>query len=124
MALDLAYTVQQAITTVGNAVEGVVKTATYGSYSGAPAYDPVTGAVGTPYQTTNSIRVIVTEPEKRLEDGSVVRPEGVVIIIAKNDLGGIVPKQQDQVTVDGVTYNVKNVRRDPAGASFYLEAVA
>ena len=53
-------------------------------------------------------------------DGSLVTRKDRLVTLFASSLGSTVPKERDEVTIEGDTYKIQRVSRDPAGIVYRL----
>ena len=75
-----------------------------------------------PSEKTFSCRGIIEDyKETQFNDTSVLRGDRKVLLLGGTLQAGIVPKLGDKVKIEGFTFNVVNVNRDPASATYSLQ---
>lgn len=75
-----------------------------------------------PDESTASAKGIIDDYSEGLIDGTLIRQgDRRVLLLGGTISGGVVPKPGDQVTIEGDTYNVIRVARDPAAATYTLQ---
>jgi len=67
-------------------------------------------------------RGFVDEYARSERGGSNIREGDKKIVLFAATLGSAVPKPSDSVTIEGTTYRVISVERDPAGVRYKLHA--
>lgn len=83
-------------------------------------YSPATGSVGT--SVTYSVQnCIVTTYSVRDVNGTTVQINDRKVIMEASNLS-FTPTSHGKLLFNGSTYSIVNVRRDPAGATFILQA--
>ena len=53
-------------------------------------------------------------------DGTLITRNDRLVTLTASSLGTRVPREKDEVTVEGSTYQIRRVTRDPAGAVYRL----
>ena len=72
-----------------------------------------------PTETTSSGRGFVESFDAGSIDGSIIKKDDVsAILIADTFTPAINPKAGDKVTIQGSTYRIQSVNRDPASATY------
>lgn len=75
-----------------------------------------------PDEATASARGIIDDYAAGLVDGSLIQKDDRrVLLLAETISGGAIPKPNDSVTIEDVTYRVIRVQRDPAAATYTLQ---
>jgi hypothetical protein len=121
MGLDLSKMVQNAISTVTSAVDGVEERITFNKHASAPVYEPATDSYSSEYASTTNIRSIWCRFKDVEFDVEKIRPTDYKVLIAALDLPGIEPSVEDQVILRGKTYGVYSAKKDPAKALWILQ---
>ena len=76
-----------------------------------------------PDETQASARGIVEDYSAGQVNGTLIQKDDrKVLLLGGSISGGVVPKPGDQVTIQGLTYNVVDVDSDPANATYVLQA--
>jgi hypothetical protein len=55
-------------------------------------------------------------------DGELVTRKDRLVTLFSSSLGSTVPKEKDEITIEGSTYKIQRVSRDPAGVVYRLTA--
>lgn len=72
--------------------------------------------------TQASARGIIDDYDSAQIDGTLIQKDDrKVLLLGGTISGGVVPKPGDQVAIEGSTYNVVRVARDPAAATYTLQ---
>jgi hypothetical protein len=86
--------------------------------NGARTAGAVSGGLN-PTEASYAARGFVDTYDARLVDGTTIRQEDrKVSLLGASIAGGQVPAQGDKVTIEGATYRVLAVARDPDGAVY------
>lgn len=76
-----------------------------------------------PTETTFTARGFVDTYEESEIDGEIIkRGDRIVVLIGDSISGGAVPQANDTVAIEGGTYRVVAVDRDPAKATYECQA--
>jgi hypothetical protein len=59
--------------------------------------------------------------DSEIDGRKILRTDRRVVIFASS-LGATIPKKDDKVTIGGTEYRIHAVNRDPAGATYHLQA--
>jgi len=84
-------------------------------------------AAGTnPTNIDHACRGFIDDKARRNLEGSLIRDglEKVVLVGDSISGGSVVPDVNDRVTIEGTTYRIEGVARDPAAATYTLSARA
>jgi len=117
--IDIAGLVATAFS--GNVVTGTLTKITKGSRT------PGSLAAGTqPTTSSHTVQGFLDNQTEERSGAGLVSREGQFIILFTNLIDpAALPEQGDEVTMEGVTYTVKEiVARDPAAATYTLEVEA
>lgn len=88
--------------------------------AGARGSDPTAGT--NPTQVSHACRGVLEDYATRTIDGTMVRVGDRRALLLGGTLpAGVVPKPGDTVTIEGATFNVVRVERDPAGAAYVCQ---
>ncbi len=103
--------------TKGQLLPATLHSHTEGTYGA----DPTTGRNST--YTDYACEGIADDYHERLVDGERIHLGDKKILLIGNSINGgaTVPKPGDHVTIEGVKYDVKTVKRDPAAAAYTLQ---
>lgn len=71
-----------------------------------------------PTSSTATGRGIIDDYDTRLIDGTRVQAGDRKVLILGDSIAPVVPKPDDQVTIEGATYRIVRVARDPAAATY------
>lgn len=90
---------------------------------------PTTRTVGqlaggrNPSTTDYACRGFIDKKDRRNQDGQLVHDGSVTILLIGNSISGgsVSPDIGDRVTIEGATYTIEALDRDPAGATFTLQ---
>ena len=75
-----------------------------------------------PTSTDHTCRGFIDDYQDRQIDGAIIRVgDRKVTILGASITPAVVPKTNDTVTVEGTTFTVIRVQRDPAGATYTLQ---
>lgn len=117
--MGLAEIFRDAAETIIEAFDDIPQSIIY-TQKGASVYTPGTGTV-TSTDTDYTTTAIFDEFEQREIDNNVVRATDKLAYIASNDLD-ITPVVDDEITdANSVTWQIINVRSDPADALWVLQ---
>lgn len=77
-------------------------------------------SAGTNPTTTNvkARGLVVQWTKKRVNQTEVTTTDRVVMLLGALIAGRVVPKVNDQVTIEGVTSTIVDIERDPAAATY------
>lgn len=76
-----------------------------------------------PSQTDHTCRGFVSDYKDHQVDGTIIRQGDRKVVILGDSISPVaVPKPNDKVTVESHVYVVIRVNRDPAGATYTLQA--
>jgi len=116
--LDLAGIVNDAIESAGGLVPlSLIKEVE----TPPPPDDP--GGAGTVTQTTYPGNGIIDDYEDEHIDGTLVkRGDRQILILGASLPSGIIPAEDDKVTIEEGTYNVVAIKRDPAAATYVCQS--
>ena len=75
-----------------------------------------------PTTTAYACKGFIDSKMREAIDGTLVKDGDVTIVLIGNTISGgtVAPQTSDQVTIEGSTYVVSGLDRDPAGATFTL----
>ena len=120
--MGLQTTLQRAAKSAINVFDDFKSSASHTQKTSA-TYSPTTGAVGGT-ETTYTLNGILTTTVKERESGDAMLVERPQFLVAGLDVS-VVPKTQEQLTINTNNYNIEKVELDPAGALyiFHLEKV-
>ena len=82
--------------------------------------DPTAGVNSTelPY----ACRGIADDYSDHSIDGTIILVgDRKILLIGNSIAGGIVPQQNDGITIEGVRYTIINIKRDPAAATYLCQ---
>lgn len=83
--------------------------------------DPTAGT--NPTTTDHAGRGIIDDYDEKEIDGDVIRVGDRKILLIGNSIAGLtVPKPNDEVTIEGRRYTAVRVKRDPAAATYTIQA--
>lgn len=71
-------------------------------------------------ETNVSCKGYIKDYEESQIDGQIVTRQDRMVVLFASTLGTTVPKERDEVTVDGATYKVHKVKRPPSAAEYHL----
>jgi hypothetical protein len=76
----------------------------------------------TPTSTNYACKGFIDSKDRESVGGTLVKDGDVVIILIGNTISGgsIVPETNDKITIEGATYVVYGLDRDPAAATYTL----
>ncbi len=107
---------QQAITAFGD----VAVSTNYLSHT-TTSYNVTAGTDTTSYSTRAGVTVIFDEFRVVEIDGVAVKAEDKKALVPAKSISGVTPGVNDQIVEGSVTWQVVNVRTDPAGALYELQ---
>lgn len=96
------------------AVGDIAVSTTYLAFASA-SYDASAGSEVATFGTRTGVLVIFDEFRLVEVDGRAVRPEDKRALIPAANISGITPGLNDRILHDGQSWQVVNVRTDPAG---------
>lgn len=115
--MSLKTTIQQAAATAFNVVDSLQVTVTIRHKTGE-AFDPAT-MVNAPTYTDTIVSAILTNFNNREVDGSTVLAGDRKVILQYSLVALVNPS--DKVVIDNLTYDIVNIMRDPAEATWMLQ---
>lgn len=71
-------------------------------------------------KTNVACRGYIADFEEHQIDGALVTRQDRLVVLFASSLGTTVPKERDEVTIEGDTYKIHRVTRDPASAEYQL----
>ena len=113
-------TVQSAVLAAFSAVGDIKKTVTLVRNNSNPTYNPATGAT-TSSTTSYQFDCVVTGYDRDEIDGENILATDIQVILPQSSLS-VVPALKDTLTIDSVTCNIKNISKDPADATWVIQA--
>ena len=116
--LDLAKIIDDAFVSAGGTgdVGAVLLSVTPGSGTDADPNEL------TPTGTSHTARGFIDDYDDNKIDGTIIRKaDRMVFLFGASITPSIAPKTNDRVTIEGDTYSVERVARDPAGAGYTLQ---
>ncbi|MCG7852761.1 MAG: hypothetical protein MIO92_09585 [Methanosarcinaceae archaeon] len=116
--MGLLSTFRDAAETIIEAFDDIPVSVTY-VQKGSSVYNPATGAV-TSTDVEYTTTAIFDEYEMDEINNVVVRATDKLAYIASNDLD-VTPVVDDEISIDSVTWQIKNVKSDPADALWVLQ---
>ena len=76
----------------------------------------------TPTGTSHTARGFIDDYDDNKIDGTIIRKaDRMVFLFGASITPSVAPKTNDRITIEGDTYSVERVARDPAGASYVLQ---
>jgi hypothetical protein len=122
--MGLAEVFQNAAITIhksfGNIDAGSQGNATYHQKTGSPVYNPVTG---TQTLTTTNIAlpyaILVGYKSQEIDSNSIKNTDAKLLVPASSI--SFIPKRDDEVTVNGIKYEVIGIKLDPASAEYIIQ---
>ncbi len=114
--LDIAKIVADSIKSAGGVLDATLISVTPGTGTDAEpnSFKPTT--------TTHSARGFIDDYRDSQVDGTIVRRgDRRVTLLGATISPPVAPKTNDRVTIEGFTFDVQKVRRDPAGATYELQ---
>lgn len=76
-----------------------------------------------PVETDHTCRGFINDYRDHQIDGTIIRQgDRKVTVLGASIAPAAVPKPNDRVTVEGATYTVVAVKRDPAGATYEMQS--
>lgn len=114
--LDIAKIVSDSIAGAGGVLDATLTSVTPGV-----ATDANPNLV-TPTTTTHTCKGFVDDYKDSQIDGTIIKKgDRKVTLLGATIAPAVAPKTNDKVTIEGDTYDVQNVERDPAGATYELQ---
>lgn len=102
----------------GNLIDGVLIQNTSGSRTAGS----LTGGVAVS-QTEFAFEGIIDDYNENLIDGtSILQGDRKILIVGGTVDSLVVPKVGDSISMEGLTYNIINIKRDPAAATYSCQA--
>ena len=75
-----------------------------------------------PTTVDHTARGFLDDYEDRHIDGTVIqRGDRICVLLGASISGGAIPSAGDRVTIESETFNIVNVKRDPAAASYTMQ---
>ena len=76
-----------------------------------------------PTTTTHAAKGFMDDYEDFQIDGTIIqRGDRMVVLLGDSIADGVIPAPGDRVTIEGEEFNIVNVKRDPAGATYTCQA--
>ena len=86
-----------------------------------PPNDP--GGPGTPTTQTSPGNGFISDYDDTNIDGTLVKKgDREILILGASLPTGVIPDEDDRITIEGSTYNIIRIRRDPAAATYVCQA--
>lgn len=115
--IDIAKIVDQNIS--AGLLDATLHSFTYGDR------DPENPGLGIPrVEVSTACKGVLTFYDDKDIDGTLVKRGDRLVLLIGETLGGVVPVEENDVTIEGRRYHVIEVRRDPAAATFSLQVRA
>ena len=115
--IDIAKVVADSIKAAGDLLDATLISITPGTATDA---DPNLVAST---QTTHTCKGFIDKYRDDQIDGTIIRKgDRKVTLLGDTISPSVAPKTNDQVIIEGDTYDVQNVDRDPAGATYELQS--
>lgn len=113
--LNIAKIINDSIVQAGGLEEAILIKVSKGVRD---TNNPTAALVGTK-NSYSAQGVIINYTDKEIDNTLILRNDRKVILIAESIQSQKIPEMSDQITIEGVTYDiVGEVQRDPAGATY------
>lgn len=87
------------------------------------SFSPATDTTATTYTHTTPLPAVVWDQEKKAGGDGPPTIHKMIMLKAEDLTGLPAPAENDAVTISGITYNIKLVETDPAGATHIITAL-
>lgn len=102
-----------------DAVGDVAVSTNYEAFA-STTYNASAGTNTPVYSTTAGVKVVFDEFRLEQIDGQNVKPEDKMALVPAKSISAVTPKTNDRIVENGATWNVQDVRNDPAEALWTL----
>ncbi len=114
--IDIAGIVNDSIESAGGVLDATL-------FSVTPQAPPSGNSITPSTPTQHACKGFIDDYKDSQIDGTIIRKgDRKVTLLGASIKPPVAPKTNDQVTIEGDTYDVQEVTRDPAGATYELQA--
>lgn len=116
--IDIAGIVNDSIQGAGGLRPAVLTKATYGARTAGS----LSGGKAKTTKDYAASGLIEDYRDDQIDGEVIVRGDRKVMLLGASIEGGVIPAVGDEVTIEGASYRVEHVTRDPAAATYSLQA--
>ena len=118
--MGLKNAIQNAVKSGFQALGDVRVSAAHEAFS-STTVNASAGTQTTVYSTSENLKIIIDTFELRQVDGEVIQANDRMALIPQTEIPGLTPRVNDRLKIDGLFWEIVQVKFDPAVAMFTIQ---